>query len=72
MSGIEPNPEQIEKIKAPVSLPVDMRSKCISKEERKYYQGQTHGLEQDIEERAKYSLRMFVLLRFSRFWLHKA
>ena len=48
----------IKKIKAPASLPIDPNS---DDEQRRYYAAQTRGLEQDIEERAKYSLRIFVL-----------
>lgn len=49
---------EINKIKAPASLPIDPNS---DEEQRKYYAAQTRGLEQDIEERRKYSLRIFIL-----------
>ena len=48
----------LSKIKAPDSLPIDPNS---DEEQRKYYAAQTRGLEQDIEERRKYSLRIFIL-----------
>ncbi len=49
---------EIAKIRSPDQLPIDPNA---DEEQRKYYAAQTRGLEQDIEERKKYSQRIFVL-----------
>jgi hypothetical protein len=61
MAETEKPSGDIGSIKAPERLPVDTNFKRISKEERRFYEVQTHGLEQDIVERKKYARRIFIL-----------